>query len=306
MTVDPDIVRLIDEVQDDRIHGAIELARQALGVMRAAAENSRAATGEQLLGELREVGHKLMLTRPAMAPIRNIINYLLREISAGIAKGDAETLRKLTISTVNEKIGESSRALAQIIAYGLELIVEGDRIMTHSFSSTVVALLEEFSRQRGSIEIVVTRSGPGRTGVTIARRLGDTGLPVTFIDDAAVGLYVAEVNRVLLGADTISAAGVVNGVGSYQVAVLAARHDVPVYILADTLKFDATPRDRQFDVEDRDRGELAEPADLGQTVSIMNPHFDITPLELFTGVVTERGIMTPNAVIAYLADQPIS
>jgi translation initiation factor 2B subunit (eIF-2B alpha/beta/delta family) len=303
LIVDPDIDRLIDEIRDNRTHGAIELARQALGVLRTTAENSQATTSEQLLGELHEIGQELMSARPAMAPIRNIVNRLLREISARVGAGDAGLLRKLTIYTVDEKIDESLRALAQIIAYGLELIAAGDRIMVHSFSSTVVAFLEEICRQRGGIEVVVTRSGPGRTGEAIARRLDDIGLPVTFIDDAAVGLYMPEVNRVLLGADTISAAGVVNGVGSYQVAVLAARHGVPVYVLADTLKFDATKDHRDFDTEDRDSMELADPADLGRTVSIRNPHFDITPLGMVTGVVTERGIMISNAVVANLNDQ---
>jgi len=306
LAVNPDIARLINKVRDDRTHGAIELARQALGVLKTTAENSQAVTGEQFLGGLNEAGQELISARPTMTPIRNIVSRLLREISAKVPAGDVALLRELTISTVDEKIDESLKALTQIVAYGRELIAEGERIMTHSFSSTVVALLEEISRQAGGIEVVVTRSGPGRTGETIARRLDDSGLPVTFIDDAAVGLYMSDVNRVLLGADTISAAGVVNGVGSYQVAVLADRHGVPVYVLADTLKFDTTRGNRQFDFEDRDGGELADPTDVGQTVDIRNPHFDITPLELFTGVVTERGIMTPDGVIDYLNEQPVS
>jgi translation initiation factor eIF-2B subunit delta len=306
LTIDPDIARLIGGIRDDRTRGAIELARQALGVLKTAAGNSQAATCEQLLGELREIGQELMSARPAMAPIRNIVNSLLGETTAQVPAGDVGLLRELTISIINAKIDESLQALAQIIAYGRELIIEGDRIMTHSFSSTVVALLEEVSSRRSGIEVVVTRSGPGRTGEVIARRLGSAGLPVVFIDDTAVGLYMPEVDRVLLGADAVSATGVVNGVGSYQVAVLAARHGVPVYALADTLKFDAAPGSRQFDVEDRDGGELADPTGMGRTVNVRNPHFDVTPLGLFTGVVTERGIMTPNAVVAYLGDQPAS
>jgi methylthioribose-1-phosphate isomerase len=71
-------------------------------------------------------------------------------------------------------------------------------------------------------------------------------------------------------------------------------------VLADTLKFDNSKGKREFDTEERDVAELADPAGLPQTVSIRNPHFDITPLELLTGVVTERGMMTPAAVITFL------
>jgi len=304
LVVDPDVARLIDEIRDDRTHGAGELARQALGVFRTVTENSQAATSEQFISELREIGQELMSARSPMAPIRNIVKRLLGDISDSIAAGDVGFLREFTVSRVDEIINESLQALAKIISYARDLIAERDKIMTHSYSSTVVALLEEVFPRRGGIKVVVTRSGSGRTGEAIARRLGDSGLLVTFIDDTAVGLNMPEVNRVLLGADTVSAAGVVNGVGSYQMAVLATRHSVPVYVLADTLKFDATKRHRDFDTEDREGAELAAPASLGQTVSIRNPHFDITPLELLTGVVTERGVMTPDAVVAYLGDQP--
>jgi len=215
-------------------------------------------------------------------------------------------LREFTLSMIDKLIGESLQALAKIISYGRDVITENDRIMTHSYSSTVLAFLEESASRRDSIEVVVTRSGPGRTGEAIVRQLSDSGLLVTFIDDTAVGLNMPEVNKVLLGADTVSADGVVNGVGSYQVTVLAARHSVPVYVLADTLKFDTTTGHREFDIENRDNTELVAPADLTQTVSIRNPHFDITPLELVTGVVTERGIMTPDAIIAFLNNQSIS
>ncbi len=305
MAVAPYVARLINEIRHDRTHGAIELARQTLGVFRTAAERSQVATSELFLEEIGEIGQELISARPPMVPIRNIVNCLLEEISGRVAAGDVGLLREFTLSRVDKLFSESLQALAKIISYGRDLIAEGDRIMTHSYSSTVVALLEEVTSRGGSIEVVVTRSGPGRTGEIIARRLADSGLPVTFTDDTAVGLYMPTVNKVLLGADTVSADGVLNGVGSYQLAVLAARHSVPVYVLADTLKFDATPGRREFDVEDRDRAELTDPAGLAQTVSIRNPHFDVTPLELVTGVVTEQGPMTPDAVITFLNNQLI-
>ena len=85
--------------------------------------------------------------------------------------------------------------------------------------------------------------------------------------------------------------------------MLAARYGVLVYVLADTLKFDATTSHLYFDTKDRDSAELANPVSLGQTVNIRDPHFDITPLELLTGVVTERGLLAPDTVIAFFNNQ---
>jgi translation initiation factor 2B subunit (eIF-2B alpha/beta/delta family) len=209
-------------------------------------------------------------------------------------------LRQFTISRIDETISESLQAVAQIVLHAREIVASGDKIMTHSYSSTVVLLLKDIASRDGNLDIIITRSGAGRTGEQIVWELSDCGVPITFIDDAAVGLYLSTVNKVLLGADTVGADGVVNGVGSYPLAVVAARHGVPVYILAETLKFDTSLVRDRVDIEDRDGAELAAPINLPQTISVGNPHFDITPLELITGVMTERGIMTPADVIAFL------
>jgi translation initiation factor 2B subunit (eIF-2B alpha/beta/delta family) len=294
------MLRLIEEIRNDRTRGAIELAREATRVLKAATESSQADDVSLFLDELRKIGQELISVRPPMAPIHNIVNHLLGEISGRAAVGSLDILRKFTLSTIDRVINESLRAQAAIISYARDLIAEGDRIMTHSYSSTVIAFLGETASRLRGIEVIVTRSGPGRTGEEIARRLGESGIKVIFIDDTAAGLYVPVMSKLLLGADTVSADGVLNGVGSYQVAVLAARHGVPVYVLADTLKFDMIPGHREFDVEDRDGTELAAQATLAGTVTVRNPHFDVTPLELITGIVTEQGVMTPDAVIAFL------
>jgi len=298
--MDPEITRLIDEVRDDRTHGAGELARQAVHVLEAAAERSRADDVVGFLDELSEVGQVLMSARPSMAPIRNIVNRLLLLLLEQTEAKDVRSLRQFAISRADEIISESSQAVLQIMLHAREIMASDDRVMTHSYSSTVVLLLKDIASRDGNIDIIITRSGAGRTGEQITRELGDCGLRITFIDDTAVGLYIPTVNKVLLGADTVCTDGVMNGVGSYPLALMAARHGVPVYILADTLKFDTSLGHEEMDIEDRDVLELADPVSLPQTVSVSNPHFDMTPLELITGIVTERGIMTPADVIAFL------
>ncbi|HEY31577.1 MAG TPA: translation initiation factor eIF-2B [Dehalococcoidia bacterium] len=305
MAITPDVMRLIDEIRDDRTHGAGELARRAASVFKAAAGGSQADDAPQFLSEMSEVGQELMSARPSMAPIRNTVSRLLALISERAIARDVGSLHQFTIVRVDEIISESLQAAAQIILHAQEVIADGDRIMTHSYSSTVVALLKEASSHYKSIGVIITRSGAGRTGEQIVREMADCELSITFVDDTAVGLYIPTVTKVLLGADAVCAGGVVNGVGSYQLVVMAARYQVPVYILADTMKFDANLGGEEVDIEDRDGVELIDPAGLSQAVSIRNPHFDITPLELITRVVTERGVMAPADVIASLSEQSV-
>jgi len=304
MNINPEIVSLIDEIRNDKIHGASQLARQAVEVLKITAERSWADSVEQFLLEQREVGERLMSARPAMAPVFNIMARLLTAISEKSAEMDLPSIRRFTISGADEAIGESRQAIAQIARYGAELIAGGDRIMTHSYSSTVVAVLREAFTKYRDIEVITTRSGPGRTGERVAQELGSYGIPVTFIDDAAIGLYISTVSKVVVGADRICADGkLVNGIGTYQLALVAKMADIPFYVFCETLKFDPRLKGDEVDLEEKDTSEVVEAGRLPPEIRVKNPYFDITPLELVMGIVTENGLLTPEEVISYLEKQ---
>ena len=95
--------------------------------------------------------------------------------------------------------------------------------MTHSYSSTVAAALKAV-REKHRIQVIVTRSGPSRTGERTVWEVSYFGIPVTFVDDTAMGLYISQADKVLVGADRICAdGGLVNGVGTYLLAMAAQR-----------------------------------------------------------------------------------
>jgi len=300
MNISPEIVSLIDEIVNDKAHGASQLARQAAKVLKVAAERSQADSANQFWREQKAIGKELMSTRPAMAPIFNIVSGLLGSI-AGKAATDLDSIRQLTIDKVDETINASLQAVARIAEYGSQLIADGDRIMAHSYSSTVVAALKAAFTGHRNFEVITTRSGPGRSGEMLAQELSLYGIPVTFIDDAAVGLYISTVNKAVVGADRVCADGkVVNGIGTCQLALVAERASVPFYVLCETLKFDPRLRGDEVDLEEKETGEVVEPGRLPPEVRVKNPSFDITSLELVTGIVTENGLLTPEEVIGYL------
>ena len=307
MNINPEIISLIEEIKNNKTHGASQLARQAAEVLKVIAEYSSADSVEQFLLEQREVGDKLMSARPAMAPAFNIVARLLKAVSEKSVEMDLPSIRRFAISRAEEVIGESLQAIAQIARYGAELITDGDRIMTHSYSSTVVAVLQEaFTRDR-NIEVITTRSGPGRTSERMAQELGSYGVPVTFIDDTAIGLYISTGNKVIVGADRVCADGkVVNGIGTYQLALAAKMASIPFYVFCETLKFDPRLKGDEVDLEEKDTSEVVEPERLPPEVSVENPYFDITPLELVTGIVTENGLLTPEEVINYMQKQAVN
>ena len=300
MSISPEIISLIDEIKNDKTHGASQLARQAANVLKVAAERSQASSVNEFLLEQKGIGERLLSAHPAMAPVFNIVSRLVEAVSEKATEMSLDSIRQLTISEADELVNGSLQAVAQVAEYGGELITDGDRIMTHSYSSTVVAVLKEAFDRHRNIAVITTRSGPGRTGERVAQELGLYG-PVTFIDDAAMGLYISTVNKVMVGADRVCADGkVVNGIGTYQLAIAAERVGVPFYVLCETLKFDPRLRGEEVDLEEKEPSEVVEPGRLPSKVSVKNPYFDITPPELVAGTVTENGLLMPAEVISYM------
>jgi eIF-2B alpha/beta/delta-like uncharacterized protein len=303
MSISPEISHLIEEIKNDQTHGASQLARQAVNVLKVAAQKSRAASSKQFLKEQKEIGWQLMRARPAMAPIANMANILLDAIVRKAAAMDLARIRLFTVSKADKLLQDSLKAVARIAECGAKLVSDGDIIMTHSYSSTVVAMLKRAFTEHPHIEVVATRSGAGGSGEITARELGGYGIPVTLIDDTAVGLYIARANKAVIGADRICADGkVVNGVGSYLLAIAAQRAGVPFYVLCESLKFDPGLKGEEVDLEEREP--FIEPGGLPPGVRARNPGFDITPLELITGIVTEKGLLSAEQVIGYAKSSP--
>ncbi|MFC1941127.1 hypothetical protein ACFLWL_01770 [Chloroflexota bacterium] len=149
--------------------------------------------------------------------------------------------------------------------------------------------------------MIVTRSGPGRTGERTAQELGVYGIPLIFIDDTAMGLYLSTINKVVVGTDRICAdSKVINGIGTYQLALAAKSTKIPFYVVCDTLKFDPRLGSTEVNLEEKEPSEVVEPGRLPPEVKVKNPYFDITPLELVTGIVTENGLLAAEEVISYM------
>ena len=307
MSISPEIISLIDEIRNDKTHGASQLARQAASVLKVAAERSQTKSTDEFWQEQKEIGQRLMLARPAMAPVFNIVARLLDAISGKVVAMELDSVKHFAISKANEIVSDSLQAITQIAQYGSELIADGDKIMTHSYSSTVMAMLKAAFTEQGNVEVITTRSGPGGSGEMAARELGLYGMIVTFIDDTAIGLYLSTVDKVVVGADRICADGsLVNSIGTYQLALAGKKASIPFYVLCETLKFDPRLSGDEVDLEEKEPSELIEPGRLPLEVRVKNPHFDITPLELITGIVTENGLLTPAEVISYVPKQSVN
>ncbi len=300
MTISKEIFSLLNAIRDDRSHGAIELARRAMVVLKRAAECSQAGDVEEFLQEQRKVVGALVQARPSMAPIRNVARRMIRAITERAGEMDVNSIRSLTVSIADEMLAESLRVIEKIAENTLELTGDGIIIMTHSYSSTVMAALRKVALRRENIMILVTRSGSGETGMETARQLGGYGAPVMLIDDAAAAVHIPRAGMLVLGADTVCPEGVINATGSYQLAVISAAAGVPVYVLCDTLKFDAELTRENVDLEYIESPQVAGVSGLPPGVTACEYRFDFTPMEMVTGIITEERILLSSDVPAYI------
>jgi methylthioribose-1-phosphate isomerase len=150
------------------------------------------------------------------------------------------------------------------------------------------------------IHVWVDETRPYLQGARLtAWELLQAGVPHTLIPDVAAGalMRAGEVDVVLVGADRIAANGdTANKVGTYPLAVLAARHGIPFYVVAPLSSVDVdTPDGDAIPIEERSADEVLELrgmriAPVG--TAARNPAFDVTPAELLTGIVTEEGVLT--------------
>jgi methylthioribose-1-phosphate isomerase len=192
---------------------------------------------------------------------------------------------------------ETDRRLSEL---GAERFAEGDRALTHcntgplatgglGTAGGVLRVAWECGRLS---QVWVDETRPRLQGARLtAWELRQAGIPHRVIADSAAGSLMARslVDRVVVGADRIAANGdVANKVGTYPLAVLAARHGVPFYVAAPLSTIDpVTPTGAGIPIEERDPGEVT-PDGEG-----FNPAFDVTPAELITAMMTEAGILEP-------------
>ena len=189
--------------------------------------------------------------------------------------------------------------------HGARLIPDGARVMTHCNAGALAtagygtALGVIRSAKGKGISVIANETRPYLQGARLtAYELVEEGIPCTLITDGMAGHLMSkgEVDVIVVGADRIAANGdVANKIGTYALAVLARRHGIPFYVAAPLSTFDPKiPDGSHIPIEERPAHEVTgyrEQRWAPQGVKVRNPAFDVTPAELVTGIITEKGVV---------------
>ena len=216
-----------------------------------------------------------------------------------------DALEKEALDIFTEDLA-SCRAMGD---FGADLVPENARILTHCNAGalatagygTALGVIRSAHRD-GKVSMVwVDETRPVLQGARLtAWEMVQEGIPATLITDNMAGAIMAagKVDFIVVGSDRIAANGdVANKIGTYTVAVLARRHNIPFIVAApvSTVDFNIFSGE-DIPIEERDPAEVAGYGSerwAPEGINIYNPAFDITPAELVTAIVTEKGVLTP-------------
>ena len=199
---------------------------------------------------------------------------------------------------------EANRALGR---FGAELLADGDTVLTHC-NAGALATAGDYGTAlgviRGAIDagkriaVIADETRPFLQGLRLtAWELAKDNIPVTVITDNMAGhvMKSGKVNAVVVGADRIAANGdAANKIGTYMVAVLAKKHNIPFYVAAPISTLDLSLKSgEQIPIEERDRKEVTHIKEhqlAPDGVGVHNPAFDVTPNDLIAAIITDKGV----------------
>jgi methylthioribose-1-phosphate isomerase len=304
----PDVETVADAIRRLAVRGAPAIGVAAAWGLLVAVSGEPAAVEAALARRFDDAWQLLSGTRPTAVNLRWALDQGRRVWDGSLPHG-AEAARSALGEWAARLQAEDLAANQRMGEHGATLFATGDRALTHCNAGalatagygTAIGVLTSAWNAGRLAKVWVDETRPLLQGARLtAWELSRLGIPYRLITDSSAGSLIArgEVDRVVVGADRIAGNGdTANKIGTYPLAVLAARHDVPFYVAAPLSTVDlATPNGAAIPIEERRADEVVAlggartaPAD----AEALNLAFDVTPADLITAIITEAGVLGP-------------
>jgi len=294
------------------VRGAPAIGQVAAIGLAISAEHQRDGRPYARKAVIRGSANALINARPTAVNLRWAVERVLaRFTEVGELSDDGEAIADAMRAEADAIVFEATTDHGRLAGFGLGILPVPDgrpvRILTHCNTGplacgqygTALGVVQAAHHAGREVHVLVDETRPYLQGARLTTwELAQAGVPHSLLPDVAAGHLMAsdEVDVVLVGADRVAANGdTANKVGTYPLAVLAARHGIPFYVCAPTSSVDlATADGSGIPIEERNPDEVLEfrgvrVAPAG--TEVRNPAFDVTPAELITGFVTEEGIV---------------
>jgi translation initiation factor 2B subunit (eIF-2B alpha/beta/delta family) len=288
----------------DHASGAREIVHKLLLVLQRQATQSKAATATQLTDELFATGAKAVQAHPEMASLFNVLDEIMRGLESNESLStDVGSQRMEALALLGQAQKANEARLVATARHAASLVVNGDVILCHSRSTSVLEALRVAKADGKVFDVIVTESRPLMEGRALARELNEAQIPVRLLVDAASMDALDTADRVFVGADALVAQGLVNKVGTRLLAAAAKAAGVPVVAALDSTKaWRRAQGYAELARPPRPANEVWETPPLG--IDVVNPTYDVTPYEALAHLALEDGVFSPRDVLSRVARTP--
>jgi len=266
---------------------------------------SNTQSKDDLIRDLEEAKKILIETRPTAVNLKWGLEKIMKVANNG---SDVNQIKQSVIDTAKKMAEEDIQTNMTMGKLGSVLFDNNDTIMTHCNAGalatvaygTALGVIRATKESGKNIKVIATETRPVQQGSRLtAFELKHDGIDVSLIPDTAVGYSMAKglVNKVIVGADRILRTGhVFNKIGTYQIAIMAKQHNILFYVAAPLSTFDLQSNPEDVIIEQRKASEVTGIGDkktAPDDINVINPAFDMTPPELISGIITEKGVAKP-------------
>jgi translation initiation factor eIF-2B subunit delta len=281
------IEKKIQGIVNDRRHGATQLASSAIRILMAVCQRRESTDLKGLALAIKQTALSLTRARPSMAPIRNwslvFAHRFLEKTNTGLSIPEA---KRQGLLLGEELLALQQEFVRQQVEAARTIMQDYKSVVTLSYSSTVESILR-FGLPPGC-RVIIAESRPLMEGRRLFKNLSGDVTQLRMITDAQMGLAIPDADLVLVGADTVLRdLSVVNKTGTYLAALVAHAHGRDFLVAADTYKINVTMDARNCILESKSGKEVWS----RQEKHCDNVYFDLTPRQLITGFVSEKGIL---------------
>ena len=248
----------------------------------------------------------LLQSRPTAINLFWAIDRMRSKMNKNISLTPKKIANTL-LSEAHEILNEDIEINRKMGSFGAELLPDGARVLTHCNAGalataghgTALGVIRSAVEAGKKISVIADETRPFLQGARLtAWEMVQDGIPITLISDNMSGHLMShgEVDAIIVGTDRVAGNGdVANKIGTYMVAVLSKRHNIPFYVACPLSTIDRSiSSGSDIPIEERPNDEVTGYRDYqwaAEGVSVRNPAFDVTPADLVTGLITEKGVI---------------
>ena len=298
------VKQLVNAIKTLQIRGAPALGAAGAYGIALAADLSSATSAPDLISELETAAEMLKGSRPTAINLSWGVDRALRAAANGETADDIREAALREAEVMAEEDIRINRAIGRI---GARLLEDGDSVLTHCNAGrlacvgwgTALGVIRSAVEAGKQIHVYACETRPLYQGSRLtAWELAEDKIAVTLICESMSGSLMrkGKIDKAIVGADRITRDAVFNKIGTYNHAVLARFHGIPFYVAAPLSTFDPRHQEDEITVEERDPDEICTFGGVRlapEGIEVYNPAFDATPLELVTGLITEKGVFRP-------------